>query len=555
MKKITLLFLLSISFSFGQVLSEDFEAGLAVPLDWTNNDIAGGGETWTVATGGEAVGFAPPNTLYYDNTIVGNYALFDSDGFGGAPSPAEEAALESPAFDATTIAGTIQLSFDNFFTAGYGGAGFVEVYDGFSWIQVASYAGADQNASSIGLVEIDVTAELAAATNAQVRFRWVGDYAWGWAIDNVVVDQGPSCFVPSDFVAESITSTTFELSWMDANPGTSMWEFEIGPELFTQGTGTPITGVTGSPYTFMGLTPNTVYDFYMRTNCDGGNGDSDWVGPLSFRTSRDCVADASSTFNTNDFVDDTILDCFDFEDTDGISPIWSFNTGINDLDGDGATDQFLVVFPQGAGETEKDDWLFSPQINMTAGNNYPISVIYNAFDLNSVANESFELLIVDEQSSTAAYQNVLGTYSNVAQSGVFGDTGGNDLITQANTAFETFSPPGDGAYYVAVRATSTGSANLLMVLNIIVDETLSLTEFDSNNFSYSYNKNTDQLTLESSNSTFDAIEMFSILGQNVISRKLSNQNEVIDLSSLTDGVYLATININGNSKTIKILKQ
>lgn len=375
-------------------------------------------------------------------------------------------------------------------------------------------------------------------------------------VDNVEVSQTPSCVIPTDLVAEDLTSSTFEISWMDANSGTPTWEFEIGAEGFTQGGGgTLITNVMSSPYTFMSLSPNSSYDFYMRTNCGGANGESDWIGPFTFRTLRDCTGEAISTYYTNNFLDETILDCFEFEDIDGLSPSWTFNTGINDLDGDGTTDNFLVMFPQAATETEKDDWLFSPQINMTVGNDYPISVIYNAFDFNTVANESFELYIVDDQSSTAATQILLGTYSNITQAGVFGDTGGNDMITQAYTAFETFSPTTDGAYYVAVKATSTGSPNLLMVLDIIVDETLSVDEFESNNFSYTYNKNTDQLTLESSNMAFNGIEMYSILGQNVISRELSSQNEVIDLSGLNDGIYLATVTINGNSKTIKILKQ
>lgn len=395
--------------------------------------------------------------------------------------------------------------------------------------------------------------DLAAYTGSDVyiAFRNNANDKFVLLVDNVEVSVTPSCLAPTDFVAETVTATSFEISWTDSNAGTPTWEIEWGAEAFTQGGGALVTGITSSTYDFTGLTPSSTYDFYIRTNCGGAEGESEWEGPITFGTPRDCVGDATSTYNTNDFLDETIVDCFGFEDTDGVSPVWSFNTEINDLDGDGTLDNFMVVFPQDVVETEKDDWLFSPQINMTAGNDYPVSVIYNAFDFNSVANESFELLIVDEQSSTAAFQTVLGTYNNITQSGTFGV----DFITQSYTAFETFTPTSDGAYYVAIRATTTGSANLLMVLNIIVDETLSLNDFESNNFSYSYNKDSDQLTLESSNMPFDGITMYSILGQEVVSRELSSKTEVIDISNLTDGIYLATVNMNGNSKTIKILKQ
>jgi hypothetical protein len=553
MKKITLLFLLTVSFSYGQVLDQDFEAGLTLPAGWTNNDIQGGGEVWTFETAGEAIGFNDPNTIYYDDGLLaGNYAIFDSDGYGG--SIPENAALESPAFDCSSLT-LIELSFNHYFTAGYGGTGYIEVYDGTTWIEVASYTGAEQAASSFGLESLDVTTELTGVTNAQVRFRWVGDFAWGWAFDNVIVQEGPSCLVPDTFTAGIITDTSFELSWVDANAGTPTWEIEWGTDGFTQGTGTPVTGLATPTHTFMGLTPNTTYDFFIRTNCSGGDGDSEWVGPIGFRSLRDCTNSVAFPYS-EDFVDETVLDCFEIEDADATSPTWSYNSGVNDLDGDGNDDSFMSIFPGSISETEKDEWLFSPKVDMTAGNDYTISVLYNAFDLNTTADESFELIVVDAQSSTATFQDVIGTYSSITQSGAFGDTGGNDLISQAYTASQSFSPSTDGTYYVAIRATSTGSPNLFMVLNLSIDETLlSLDELDLNTFKHFYNKDTNNLTLESSGLAFDTIELFNILGQQVINKSLSQTTETINLSALKDGIYLAKVTIEGRTKTVKILKQ
>ena len=50
------------------------------------------------------------------------------------------------------------------------------------------------------------------------------------------------------------------------------------------------------------------------------------------------------------------------------------------------------------------------------------------------------------------------------------------------------------------------------------------------------------------------IEIYSILGQNVISKPLSSTREVIDVASLNDGVYLAKVFADGGSKTIKFVK-
>ncbi|WP_019039035.1 T9SS type A sorting domain-containing protein [Psychroflexus tropicus] len=189
MKKITFLITLFIvSLSYSQAFfEEDFEGSTDLPSDWTNNDIQGGGDVWILGSGGEAVGYQPPNTIYYDETgILDNYALFDSDSYGDN-GIVEDAALESPVLDLTDFT-SVTLSFDHFFTAGFGGTGFIEAFDGSSWVQIDSYTGADQGESTFGNEVYDLTTELAGVANAQVRFRWTGDFSWGWAFDNVSID-------------------------------------------------------------------------------------------------------------------------------------------------------------------------------------------------------------------------------------------------------------------------------------------------------------------------------------------------------------------------------
>ncbi len=191
MKKITLMLVAILVSTFGysqQVLSEDFEGSSSIPSNWTNNDILGSGEVWVVESSGDAIGFVDDNNLLYDNTnMSGNYVSFDSDGYG--QGPAENTALESPVFDCSSLTEII-LKFDHFFSPGFGGEGYVEVFDGTNWIEVDSYItlpGQTPSNASFGTVEVDVSAELAGVTNAQVRFRWVGDFSWGWSLDNVEV--------------------------------------------------------------------------------------------------------------------------------------------------------------------------------------------------------------------------------------------------------------------------------------------------------------------------------------------------------------------------------
>jgi len=552
MRNFTLLLLfISVNFAFSQVLSEDFEAGLSLPSGWTNNDIAGGGEVWTFGSGGEAVGYNPPNTIYYtDGLMAGNYALFDSDGYGG--TIAEEAALESPSFNCSGLT-AVQLSFNHFFTAGYGGIGYVEVYNGSSWIEVASYTGADQAESSFGLEEIDVSTELAGVSNAQVRFRWVGDYSWGWAVDNIIVEEGPSCFVPDSFSAGTVTPNSFEINWADSNVGTPTWEIEWGLQGFTQGAGTSVTGLTSTTYTFPSLTADTVYEFYIRTNCGGSEGDSEWIGPISFTSAYDCSI-LSIPYTENWSNENLYLSCYSAEDTNADSLSWSFNTGVNDLDGDGTDDNFINVFPQSAG-IAKDDWVFTPPFYGTAGTDYTISIKYNSVDVNATANESFNLVITDTPSSSATNQTTIGSYSGITQAGTYGDTSGNDLITQAYTSTASYTPNVDGDFHVAIHAnTPAADSDVFFILEIVITETLSVDEFDLSTFKHFYNKDLKVLNLESSNQPLTNVEIFSITGQNVLQKNLSSTTGSIDVSQLSNGIYLAKVNIGGNMQTIKFVK-
>lgn len=389
-------------------------------------------------------------------------------------------------------------------------------------------------------------------TTANTTYYIVWDNRWSsFGFEFTLTEAMAVCIDPSGFVADDSTSTTFDLSWTDTNTGTPTWEIEWGADGFTQGTGTFVSNIMTPSYQFTGLTANTNYDFFIRTNCDGSNGDSSWVGPIGFRSQRDCTGAATFPYSEN-FADGTVLDCFAFEDADMMSPIWSYNTDTNDLDGDGTNDSFMVVFPQAATEVAKDDWLFSEKLDMTTINTYGIEVVYNAFDLNSASDESFELYITDDQTSTAPFQSLLGTYTGITQSGVFGDNTGNDLITQAYSTTVDFVPPSDGTYYIAMRATTTNSPNLLMLLNLAVTETLDVEEFNASNFQHFINYDTKVLTLQASENMSNFI-LYNTIGQEILNTELTQTTHEVSLNTVDAGVYFAKISINNKTKTFKIL--
>lgn len=73
-------------------------------------------------------------------------------------------------------------------------------------------------------------------------------------------------------------------------------------------------------------------------------------------------------------------------------------------------------------------------------------------------------------------------------------------------------------------------------------------------FNQFYNASTKQLTL-SANEAFSNISLYNLLGQEVIAKKLSSNNEIVDMSSVKDGVYIGTVNVNNQVATFKIVKR
>ena len=91
-------------------------------------------------------------------------------------------------------------------------------------------------------------------------------------IDNLVIDLIPSCTKPTGLTATSGASDSVTLAWTDAT-GTT-WDIIYGPTGFnpeTSASATIISGVTENPYIVTGLTGGTIYDFYVRTDCGGGD--------------------------------------------------------------------------------------------------------------------------------------------------------------------------------------------------------------------------------------------------------------------------------------------
>ena len=184
-------------------------------------------------------------------------------------------------------------------------------------------------------------------------------------IDDVLIEDAPPCPNPSELVVSAIGQSTATISWLQGYAETS-WDIAIQPT----GSGVPTSGTSFNNTTFnaTSLAPNTVYEVYIRATC-GSDGNSQWVGPVSFRTL--CLAIPSpfvETFNS----DSPTEECWRVVDANDDGDEWQMNVTVNPYEGD----QMAGMFTGNNGQN--DDWLISPTITITA--NQRIRYYYKVYD-------------------------------------------------------------------------------------------------------------------------------------------------------------------------------
>ncbi|MFV0502317.1 MAG: choice-of-anchor J domain-containing protein [Bacteroidales bacterium] len=207
--------------------------------------------------------------------------------------------LVTPSVDLAGGAASNRLEFDVFFT-GYANANppsgtnsskkfvvLISTDDGLTWnstniLKQWDNAGSLDTLNSLTNVVKNISIPIVDSNNTPytgiVKFAFYGESTASSEGDNdlhidnfQVVGQG--CDAPTNIVTNNITSASADISW---NPGSTetAWQVRQGT------TGAPID-VTTTSYSATGLTPNTSYTYYIRSNC--GISYSGWV-PVTFTT-------------------------------------------------------------------------------------------------------------------------------------------------------------------------------------------------------------------------------------------------------------------------------
>ena len=226
---------------------------------------------------------------------------------------------------------------------------------------------------------------------------------------------------------------------------------------------------------------------------------------------------------------------------------------------DGADDSYVGMnFNATAGSTI-DLYLLLPELELKNGD---IVSFYTRTGDGSTFPDRLEVRIDPDGTGTAPTSSDVGSYTELLSEINPGLTEGGYPETWEPAQEITISglPEGGATTRIALRywVTDGGPAgansNYIGIDRLQVESIeLGVNEQAFDNFTYFVDANS-QLNLKAS-SSMNSVELYNVLGQQVISQKLANTNETVSLSALKSGVYLATVTIDGAKKTFKVAKK
>ncbi len=282
--------------------------------------------------------------------------------------------------------------------------------------------------------------------NVRIRFKLTSDQSInhnGWYIDDIHIFE-PPCPTPGGQTESNITTSAADLGWTSNNA--TQWDIELGVAGFTPSGNPTQTGVTSNPYTYTGLTENTSYDWYVRSNC-GGDGYSDWSGKNSFTTT--CASTNTPYFQAfDDVTAPAFPHCMKVEDANNDSKQWETYTATHNSSPNSAIMRY-------DNNHAMNDWFFTKGLNLTGGVTYEVDFVYKAEQ--AARPEKLAVKYGTSASSAAMSGTTIFDNNNITNTSWMAGSG-------------TFTPSSTGTYYVGFHGYSDQEKFYLFVDDIQVVE-------------------------------------------------------------------------------------
>ncbi len=446
--------------------------------------------------------FSPTNTGPNGDHTTGSAQYLYTEVIAGGSS--DSTILQSPLIDLGGLSAPQLTFYTHMFGANIDRLK-VYISNGGAFQLLSTQVGQQQ--SSKGQAWKEVIASLSPYLNDTIQLRFVGfrssnGFAADIAIDDVNIDEAPSCPKPQNLNALSVGTTNANLTWLSG--GASNWNISYGPPGTSANAGT-IVNAGSNPFNLTGLSANTSYVIYVRDSC--GPGDvSIWSNPITIQTSCNPItAPYFENFDGTDFspgafnVAGTLNSCWS-RDT-GVNYQWSiedgpttsFNAGPNS-DHTTGSGQYLftqALFTFGLGQVTETDG-FTPLVDLSPLSTPELRFWYHMFGvgIDSLAvhindGSGFQYLwsISGQQQNASSdpWQEAIVSLANYT-----GDTIGLKFIAYRNSPFSNQAPIGIDDLRIDEQPSCPQPSNLAVTAVGANSLTLSWTSGGANNWQIEY---------------------------------------------------------------------
>jgi PKD repeat protein len=238
-------------------------------------------------------------------------------------------------------------------------------------------------------------------------------------------------------------------------------------------------------------------------------------------------------------------------DCAGLPPVAGFTSGTNACLGEphqftdnssGTVDFYNWSFPGG---TPSSSTLQNPMITYNAMGTYNVQLIVtNGNGADTILMTSYITVITPPAAPTVIDNTGTLTSSYVGSGNQWYDT--NGIIAGATN--DTYLPTQGGSYYVVytdVNGCTSTSAPIISTIGI---------ENYNVNFSIYPNPTTEKLTIDAGTLVKANIKLMDLSGRMVMISKMNQSLMQLDLTQLSDGIYMIRIEYGDRSITKKIIK-
>lgn len=485
--------------------SENFNAATTLPACWAN---------------------AGTGTLFIETDGNNKSAYISSYGtsFGILAAP----------FVSNAAAGTHRLKFKA--KASYGLGGVIEVGYLTSYNNGTTFVALQSFTPTSTTVYDEFYANLGSLpTTGYLALRHTGTSFNAVLLDDVVWEALPTCEEVGQLSVNAFTNTTATMSWEAEN--STAWEI-VYTEVGDQTAPADLTPSFSEEemITLTDLMPDTVYKGWVRSVCDN-EVYSAWVGPLEFKTTCDPFGASW-------------LEDFDSIEAPNLPECWTKGNGnwvvINQTE---QTNPFTSTTP------------YSGTNYIRCYNGAVNSHIWTpGFELEANTAYDFSTFVQGDGYDGWSVEMVYNTVPRTEGETLMGDTyevpAGTGMQEYAQMT-RSFMPTVSGTYFFALRVNenSTSSPFYIAFDDFGVEEgTLGNPAFDGSTFRAYPNPVKDLLNLSYSEN-ITKVEVFNLLGQQVITKAINANKGQVNMSGLSAGSYLVKITANSQVQTMKVIKQ